>query len=179
MAVSFECPTCGKKLKAPESAIGKSLACPGCEAQVSCPEPIYEVEVVGTGDVNGSAADAHSGAPVVVNDRRPCPMCGEMILATAIKCRYCDEVFDQGLSKTHRLKSTRYHREEAKLDIEHFALAILCTGGALLLATYWMVRGDPRGLSLVKLAVYVIISVLLLYVAIGLLIALIQLIGTR
>jgi len=31
--------------------------------------------------------------------RRPCPMCGEMILTTAAKCRYCGEVFDPTLKK--------------------------------------------------------------------------------
>jgi len=37
-------------------------------------------------------------------DRQPCPMCGEMILKDAIKCRFCGEVFDQTLAKTVGLR---------------------------------------------------------------------------
>ncbi len=34
--------------------------------------------------------------------RRPCPMCGEMIVATAAKCRYCGEIFDPTLKKVKK-----------------------------------------------------------------------------
>jgi hypothetical protein len=38
MAISFECRQCGKKLRAPEHAAGKSSKCPACGAKVTCPE---------------------------------------------------------------------------------------------------------------------------------------------
>ena len=50
MPISFQCPNCGMKLKAPDSAVGKSSACPRCETPVTCPEPVYDAEVVGNGD---------------------------------------------------------------------------------------------------------------------------------
>jgi hypothetical protein len=31
--------------------------------------------------------------------KRPCPMCGEMILVSAVKCRFCGEVLDKSLLK--------------------------------------------------------------------------------
>src|SRR4051794_28146107 len=37
MSISFECPQCGKKLKAPDEAAGKSSKCPGCGGKVTCP----------------------------------------------------------------------------------------------------------------------------------------------
>ena len=40
-----------------------------------------------------------SGADSQVEPRRPCPMCGETILASAVKCRFCGEVFDSVLKK--------------------------------------------------------------------------------
>ena len=46
MPISFQCPHCGKKLKAPDSAAGKSSTCPGCGNKVTCPEPVYDAEVV-------------------------------------------------------------------------------------------------------------------------------------
>jgi hypothetical protein len=39
MSISFVCKQCGKKLKAPDSAAGKSSKCPGCGAGVTCPAP--------------------------------------------------------------------------------------------------------------------------------------------
>jgi hypothetical protein len=46
MSISFQCPRCGKKLKAPDSAAGKSSSCPGCGGTVTCPVPGDEGEVV-------------------------------------------------------------------------------------------------------------------------------------
>jgi hypothetical protein len=38
-------------------------------------------------------------AAVPNGDRRPCPMCGEMIQKDAIKCRFCGEIFDPVLKR--------------------------------------------------------------------------------
>jgi hypothetical protein len=119
MPISFQCSQCGKKLKAPESAAGKSSTCPGCGAKVTCPEPVYDAEVIDLGEPSepppgfNAFADldddkAHGGAipspadEPVTESRRPCPMCGEMIVATAAKCRYCGEIFDSTLKKAKK-----------------------------------------------------------------------------
>jgi predicted RNA-binding Zn-ribbon protein involved in translation (DUF1610 family) len=117
MPISFSCPSCDKKLKAPDNAAGKSSKCPGCGAAVTCPEPIYDAELVG-GDSGGldpygdldsdqpyGVVDAAPATATTTEDRRPCPMCGEMILAAAIKCRHCGEVFDPVLKKGKGRKS--------------------------------------------------------------------------
>jgi DNA-directed RNA polymerase subunit RPC12/RpoP len=46
MSISFQCPRCGKKLKAPDSAAGRASSCPGCGGTVTCPEPGDNDEVV-------------------------------------------------------------------------------------------------------------------------------------
>src|SRR5262252_974327 len=109
MPISFSCPQCGKKLKAPDNAVGKTSKCPGCGSPVTCPEPIYDAELVEAppavpggvdpyADADPSQAYAmvepEPAAAPAAEPRRPCPMCGEMILATAAKCRYCGEIFD-------------------------------------------------------------------------------------
>ena len=126
MAISFQCPNCGKKLKAPDSAAGKQSSCPGCGNLVTCPEPVYDAEVVEmthgadrgrarpvrawpTNAAAGPALPRTAPAPAA-EGRRPCPMCGEMILATAAKCRYCGEVFDPTLKKVAAKKKGKKAR---------------------------------------------------------------------
>ena len=109
MAISFSCPRCGKKLKAPDDAAGKSSRCPGCGSAVTCPEPIYDAELVDPqygpnpfDDLDGGQPYAMTAEPAEASTaevRKPCPMCGEMIVATAAKCRFCGEIFDE--AKTH------------------------------------------------------------------------------
>jgi hypothetical protein len=38
-------------------------------------------------------------------DRRPCPVCGEMIVATAAKCRFCGEILDETVKRVGKAKS--------------------------------------------------------------------------
>ena len=141
MPISFLCPQCGKKLKAPDEAVGKSSKCPGCGAKVTCPEPIYDAELADApaagpdgvgpyGDLDPDkpyelAASEPAAAPAE-EARRPCPMCGEMILVGAAKCRYCGEIFDPALKKA---KGSRKHGPEAEsLTGGDIAVAMLCSG---------------------------------------------------
>jgi hypothetical protein len=127
MPISFRCKHCGKKLKAPDQAAGKSSTCPGCGGLVTCPEagrdsdvvemtidPVVEMtlepaEPSGLGpyaDLDQDTAYAVTGpeqaADAMPEQRRPCPKCGEMILTTAAKCRFCGEVFDPVLRKAKK-----------------------------------------------------------------------------
>jgi predicted RNA-binding Zn-ribbon protein involved in translation (DUF1610 family) len=114
MPISFQCPHCGKKLKAPDNAVGKTSTCPGCGNKVTCPEPVYDADVVEMTPLESPAVDPYADlgteeaygvvdmqpiAEPSTESRRPCPMCGEMILTTAAKCRFCGEVFDPTLKK--------------------------------------------------------------------------------
>ena len=58
MAISFECRQCGKKLKAPDHAAGKSSKCPACGAKVTCPE------TAASGQASRKPAAAPAAAPV-------------------------------------------------------------------------------------------------------------------
>jgi predicted RNA-binding Zn-ribbon protein involved in translation (DUF1610 family) len=134
MKIVFPCTRCGKKLKARENAVGRTRKCPVCATRVRCPRPAHDAEVVDAEVVDAEVvaaahpvaigagvnpyADLDDGVDYAVVDpgpganagpetevRRPCPMCGEMILMAAVKCRYCGAFFDSVLKKGKRRKS--------------------------------------------------------------------------
>jgi predicted RNA-binding Zn-ribbon protein involved in translation (DUF1610 family) len=180
MPISFQCPQCGKKLKAPDEAAGKSSKCPGCGGTVTCPEPIYEAEVFDESQPpagHDPYADLDSDKPYGLvdpqpvaapstEDRRPCPMCGEMILTTAAKCRYCGEVFDPALKKAKGSKSKRYGPGEEDLTTGDKVVAVLCSGIGCIAGIVWMIQGKPKGkkmvgLSLAMNVVWIVIRLIL------------------
>jgi hypothetical protein len=126
MPISFACAKCGRKLKAPDEAAGKSSKCPGCGAKVTCPAPGQDAGIVEMIVEGAPAADPYGDldaaspyglvepepAAATAEERRPCPMCGELILATAAKCRFCGEIFDPALKKA---KGTGKSRKRAEM----------------------------------------------------------------
>ena len=149
---------------------------------MTCPEPVYDAEVVGVGDRGTPQAMAHQrpGTDVSSHEgRRPCPMCGEMILTTAARCRFCDEIFDSSLENTKARKSRKKLSDLADLEVEEVALAIFCTGIALVVGIVWMARGNPKGLAMIKVAVLATGIFLLVGAVIGTLQAVLELAGIR
>jgi hypothetical protein len=180
MPIRFRCPNCNAKLKAADNAVGRKIPCPICETKVTVPEPIYEAEalpepepeVLGAGDVfedpedpyglaeepspvagplpartggGGGAEPAAGGAGL-----RPCPMCGEMIQSVAAKCRFCGEIFDEGLKKAKAKKKKRkksYSSDDEDLSGTDLLLAILCPGIGCLAGIIWMIQGKPKGIK--------------------------------
>jgi predicted RNA-binding Zn-ribbon protein involved in translation (DUF1610 family) len=171
MSISFQCPRCGKKLKAPDNAAGKSSSCPGCGVKVTCPEPIYDAEVVEMQlppekpmgfDPYGELDDDKPYGVVAPEpalqpsdeSRRPCPMCGEMIVTTAAKCRFCNEVFDATLKKAKsKKKKKKYDAEDESLTGSEIAVAILCDMIGCVAGLVWMIQGKPKGLKMVGITI--------------------------
>lgn len=118
MPINMTCPSCGKLLSAPEAATGKRAKCPTCGQIMIVPAPTLQAEPLGEvagpsqgwngatppspgnwlGDL-GAASSAVASAPagVASESRRPCPECGEMIMAAAAKCRFCGAILDPRL----------------------------------------------------------------------------------
>ncbi len=172
MSISFQCPQCGKKLKAPDNAAGKASSCPGCGSKVTCPEPVYDAEVVEMevapdkpkgfdpfADMDDDKPYNVAGTPppaqLADDGRRPCPMCGEMIVATAAKCRYCGEVFDPTLkkAKSKKKKKKKYDPEDESLTGSEIAIGIICSGIGCIAGLVWMIQGKPKGLKMVGLSI--------------------------
>jgi predicted RNA-binding Zn-ribbon protein involved in translation (DUF1610 family) len=95
MAIIFTCTKCEKTLQMREEMAGHRARCPECGAVLQIPEPVLDAEEVLPSVLPAETAAIKESA----EKRRPCPMCGEMILAAARKCRYCGEIFDETIRK--------------------------------------------------------------------------------
>jgi hypothetical protein len=167
--ISFQCPQCGKKLKAPDDAAGKSSRCPGCGSPVTCPEAIYDAELVDAppdgfnpfGDLaddqpyavaGPKPGDAPEFGATPGEARRPCPMCGEMIVASAAKCRFCGEIFDPALKKAKK-KAKKRGPEAEDLTGGDIVVGLLCSGIGCIAGIVWMIQGKPKGWKMVLLSI--------------------------
>lgn len=99
MAIQTTCSSCGATLRVQDASAGKQGTCPECGAALQFPEDVLDAEEFLEPADKPEAANA--------NDRRPCPACGEMIVATALKCRFCGEIFDETLARSERGRGGR------------------------------------------------------------------------
>jgi len=70
----FSCPSCGQVLEAPEDMGGEVVECPGCQQQISVPDPRKKA-------TEDSAADPDVG--------NQCPNCGADLEKDAVLCVSC------------------------------------------------------------------------------------------
>jgi len=113
-------------LSAPETAAGKKAKCPTCGQIMTVPEAVQDAEEIGASpstpfsplpsaespqnwldEMQGPEAAPATHGPSG-EARRPCPECGEMIVAGAAKCRFCGAVFDPRLRRTSMNQGQSY-----------------------------------------------------------------------
>lgn len=160
MSITVKCDECGKTVKAPDAAAGKKGKCPQCGAIIKIPELIYEAEVDDEVDFDGPPKSPSSDNPFAdigsdhgttlpkKEKRKPCPVCGEMIVADAAKCRFCNEVFDQDLKKTSKSSDAA----DSKLSTAEIVVAILCANIGCILGIIWIIQGKPKGTKMLGIA---------------------------
>lgn len=69
MPVKINCPHCRRDLRLPDDLYRQPCQCPLCQGAIAVRWP--------------RAAAARP------DERRPCPRCGQSIMARAVKCRHC------------------------------------------------------------------------------------------
>lgn len=155
--IKVKCPSCQSGFTAPDNAAGKKAKCPKCGGAIEIPTPeppeeVLEAEVAPDWGFDDDDFDVEKPAELPAQaERKPCPMCGEMIANDAVKCRFCGEVFDPALKK--KMKKRGQSEGDADLSVGEWVLAILCSGIACILGIVWMIQGKPKGSKMVMVAI--------------------------
>lgn len=104
MSIQLTCSHCQAKLQTDESKAGSRAKCPKCGGVIEIPsaasDGVLDAEI--TGPLAGFAEEELTVEPPVARaggdvERKPCPMCGEMIVRDAVKCRFCGELLDKSM----------------------------------------------------------------------------------
>jgi ribosomal protein L40E len=120
-------------------------------------EQIYDAEEVADDGAPGEPEDEYGFQSTSEDegysgpaepDRRPCPMCGEMIPVAAVKCRFCGDVFDETLKRKKKRKS-KWAAEDESLTPGDWVFCILCGGIACIVGIVYAIQGKPKGLKMV------------------------------
>ncbi len=170
MPISFTCKACGRPLRVKDSLAGRTGKCPGCGNSILVPDdrarpaepPARDRRQDDFGDDfytdtdtprAVAAAPGRSEAPP--RPRRPCPACGEMIVRSAIVCRFCGEDFG---GRSRRGDSSG----SGSLTAAEWLLAILCPFVGCVFSIVFLMQGKPKGVLML------VVSVVMMFVFAGL-----------
>jgi predicted RNA-binding Zn-ribbon protein involved in translation (DUF1610 family) len=140
MPIKFSCPACGKQTQAPDEMAGKQARCPMCKEVIDVPAPVFDPDATAApykvADVPATKGEDEG--------RKPCPMCGEMILQDAAKCRFCGEIFDPELRKSQK----KVNPGDSDMSTGEYVLAFVCSGIGCIMGVIYMIQGKPKGLKM-------------------------------
>jgi predicted RNA-binding Zn-ribbon protein involved in translation (DUF1610 family) len=152
VSIQVTCSSCKSQFNAPDNAIGKRTKCPKCggiiEIQAPAPaEEVFEAEEAPMTPFSEEDLELEKPAASVPanGDRKPCPMCGEMIQKDAVKCRYCGEIFDPILKKQEMLTRKSTGGVNDDMTTGDWVIAVICSGIGCFLGIVWMIQGKPKG----------------------------------
>jgi predicted RNA-binding Zn-ribbon protein involved in translation (DUF1610 family) len=167
--VQVVCRSCTGTFLAPDSARGKRARCPSCGGEINIPnsgalDDILEPEITPVGAM-APANLISPQAPIPSEaERKPCPMCGELIQRSAVKCRFCGEVFDPKL----RASFNQATESDTNLSVVDWVVAVLGGFIGCIVGIIYICQGKPKGTKvlLISIAVPIIFYMLLILIAV-------------
>ena len=119
---------------------------PGCHVPKTPPLIVPEVDPV----MFTSLDSPKTGEPVNVGGSTvACPYCGEAILSTARKCRFCNEFLDEDLRSE---KGARANSDDDDMSGGDIVFCILCSGIACIFGLVYAIQGKKKGWKMMGLS---------------------------
>ncbi len=169
MSVNVKCDGCGKSYRAKDEHAGRQVKCPNCGRLLTVPSSVPIAPSLPRAEPVDQAVG--TGTPSQ-RDTKPCPFCGEEILAAAKKCKHCRGYLapSAGPAQGHRPDPARLRGELQEIEQErkrNNALGFLfgIPGFSLMLLAHFMSDPRPEMLALTWILATALFGVGLVYVA--------------
>jgi hypothetical protein len=102
-------------------------------------------------------------------------MCGEMIVAGAAKCRFCDAVFDENLRRSEKKqKRGGFSSDDERLTALDWVLCIFLGNIACIVGIVYLCLGKPKAGKMIGTAVAFYVGWVLVIVCIGVISAVVE-----
>jgi S1-C subfamily serine protease len=141
----FKCPRCGGELRSPVAGASPAPASRGAGLGADALSRLDE-EATGAGVGPGRSM-------------KPCPYCGEEILASAKKCRYCNEFLDEAPapsrsapSRGAAAKGRAKGGDDSEPNPTEYAVAILLAPIGLIIGLVWAARRQAKASAMIKVS---------------------------
>lgn len=119
------CPSCQSALNAPESAVGKSVKCSGCNTVFQIPG----LAVAKRPAAPPAPVEDYALAEAVEDPLKPCPFCAEPVKVQAKRCKHCGETLDAAMRSAEEAKTLAKMASRRGGDVSVSQSVTVRTGG--------------------------------------------------